>query len=151
MSFGVGLMFVAVTTAANAGVPADKAGLAAALLNGGPNLKFGLSDLIDKDLAALTLPADVSGKAPFTWKAGARSFRVTDIAVNASGKNLVLQLRQELPQWGDTSFLEAENQALLAALHANHAEYREVFGSVMIYAVGPGHTDDGYRTVETVQ
>jgi MFS family permease len=33
MSFGLGAVFVAVTTAANAGVPADKAGLAAALLN----------------------------------------------------------------------------------------------------------------------
>jgi MFS family permease len=33
MSFGVGAVFVAVTTAANAGVPADRAGLAAALLN----------------------------------------------------------------------------------------------------------------------
>ena len=33
LSFGVGPMFVAVTTAANAGVPPDKAGLAASLLN----------------------------------------------------------------------------------------------------------------------
>jgi EmrB/QacA subfamily drug resistance transporter len=33
MSVGLGAVFVAVTTAANAGVPADKAGLAAALLN----------------------------------------------------------------------------------------------------------------------
>jgi EmrB/QacA subfamily drug resistance transporter len=33
MSLGVGPMFVGVTTAANAGVPADKAGLAAALIN----------------------------------------------------------------------------------------------------------------------
>jgi MFS family permease len=33
MSFGVGAMFVGVTTAANSGVPADKAGLAAALVN----------------------------------------------------------------------------------------------------------------------
>jgi predicted MFS family arabinose efflux permease len=33
VSLGVGAMFVAVITAANAGVPADKAGLAAALLN----------------------------------------------------------------------------------------------------------------------
>jgi EmrB/QacA subfamily drug resistance transporter len=33
MSLGVGPMFVAVTTAANSGVPADKAGLAAALIN----------------------------------------------------------------------------------------------------------------------
>jgi EmrB/QacA subfamily drug resistance transporter len=33
MSFGLGAVFVSVATAANAGVPADKAGLAAALLN----------------------------------------------------------------------------------------------------------------------
>jgi EmrB/QacA subfamily drug resistance transporter len=33
MSFGLGAVFVGVTTAANAGVPADQAGLAAALLN----------------------------------------------------------------------------------------------------------------------
>ena len=33
MSIGLGAVFVTVTTAANAGVPADKAGLAAGLLN----------------------------------------------------------------------------------------------------------------------
>ena len=33
MSFGLGFVFVGVNTAANAGVPADKAGLAAALVN----------------------------------------------------------------------------------------------------------------------
>jgi MFS family permease len=33
MSFGLGFVFVGVNTAANAGVPADKAGLAAALIN----------------------------------------------------------------------------------------------------------------------
>jgi EmrB/QacA subfamily drug resistance transporter len=35
VSFGLGAVFVGVTTAANAGVPADRAGLAAALLNSG--------------------------------------------------------------------------------------------------------------------
>jgi EmrB/QacA subfamily drug resistance transporter len=38
MSIGLGAVFVAVTTAANAGVPADKAGLAAALLNASQQL-----------------------------------------------------------------------------------------------------------------
>jgi EmrB/QacA subfamily drug resistance transporter len=38
MSLGLGAAFVAVTTAANAGVPADKAGLAAALLNASQQL-----------------------------------------------------------------------------------------------------------------
>ena len=33
VSFGLGAVFVGVTTAANAGVPAGEAGLAAALLN----------------------------------------------------------------------------------------------------------------------
>jgi EmrB/QacA subfamily drug resistance transporter len=38
MSIGLGAVFVAVTTAANSGVPADKAGLAAALLNASQQL-----------------------------------------------------------------------------------------------------------------
>jgi MFS family permease len=38
LSFGLGPMFVGVTTAANAGVPADKSGLAAALLNASQQL-----------------------------------------------------------------------------------------------------------------
>jgi EmrB/QacA subfamily drug resistance transporter len=38
LSFGFGPVFVAVTTAANAGVPADKAGLAASLLNASQQL-----------------------------------------------------------------------------------------------------------------
>ena len=38
LSFGIGPVFVGATTAANAGVPADKAGLAAALLNASQQL-----------------------------------------------------------------------------------------------------------------
>ncbi len=38
LSLGVGAVFVGVTTAVNAGVPADKAGLAAALLNASQQL-----------------------------------------------------------------------------------------------------------------
>ena len=38
MSLGIGPMFVGVTTAANSGVPADKAGLAAALINASQQL-----------------------------------------------------------------------------------------------------------------
>ena len=38
MSLGLGAVFVGVTTAANAGVPADKAGLAASLLNASQQL-----------------------------------------------------------------------------------------------------------------
>ncbi|MFE5330288.1 MFS transporter [Embleya sp. NPDC056575] len=47
MSFGLGFVFVGVATAANAGVPADKAGLAAALMNTAQQLggAFGLAVL----------------------------------------------------------------------------------------------------------
>jgi hypothetical protein len=38
MSFGLGAVFVGVTTAANSGVPSDRAGLAAALLNASQQL-----------------------------------------------------------------------------------------------------------------
>jgi MFS family permease len=51
LSFGLGPMFVAVTTAANAGVPADKAGLAAALLNASQQLGGALGLAIYSALA----------------------------------------------------------------------------------------------------
>ncbi len=52
MSLGMGPMFVAVTTAANAGVPADKAGLAAALVNASQQLGGALGLAIFTALAA---------------------------------------------------------------------------------------------------
>ena len=51
MSLGLGAVFVGVTTAANAGVPADKAGLAAALLNASQQLGGALGLAIFSALA----------------------------------------------------------------------------------------------------
>jgi EmrB/QacA subfamily drug resistance transporter len=51
MSFGLGAVFVAVTTAANAGVPADRAGLAASLLNASQQLGGALGLAIFSALA----------------------------------------------------------------------------------------------------
>ncbi|HEY1480747.1 MAG TPA: MFS transporter [Gaiellales bacterium] len=51
MSIGLGIAFVAVTTAANAGVPADRAGLAAALLNASQQLGGALGLAIFSALA----------------------------------------------------------------------------------------------------
>jgi MFS family permease len=66
-ALGLGAMFVAVTTAANAGVPADKAGLAAALLNSSQQVGGALglaifsaiaTSRINHLLASNTPPAD---------------------------------------------------------------------------------------------
>ena len=51
LSLGAGLVFVAVITAANAGVPADKAGLAASLLNASQQVGAGLGLAIFSALA----------------------------------------------------------------------------------------------------
>jgi MFS family permease len=51
LSLGFGPVFVGVTTAANAGVPADKAGLAAALLNASQQLGGALGLAIFSALA----------------------------------------------------------------------------------------------------
>lgn len=58
MSLGMGPMFVAVTTAANAGVPPDKAGLAAALINASQQLGGALGLAIFTALAT-TRTADL--------------------------------------------------------------------------------------------
>jgi EmrB/QacA subfamily drug resistance transporter len=64
MSLGLGSVFVAVTTAANSGVPADKAGLAAALLNTSQQLGAALGLAIFSALAtARTSDLAASGTA----------------------------------------------------------------------------------------
>ncbi len=64
LSFGLGPMFVAVTTAANAGVPADKAGLAAALLNASQQLGGALGLAIYSAIATSRTHDLLAGHAP---------------------------------------------------------------------------------------
>jgi EmrB/QacA subfamily drug resistance transporter len=64
MSIGVGAAFVAVTTAANAGVPADKAGLAAALLNASQQVGGALGLAILTAIATSRTTGLLSSHAP---------------------------------------------------------------------------------------
>jgi EmrB/QacA subfamily drug resistance transporter len=64
MSFGLGAVFVAVTTAANAGVPADKAGLAASLLNASQQLGGALGLAIFSALATSRTSHLLAGHTP---------------------------------------------------------------------------------------
>ncbi|MDQ1717075.1 MAG: hypothetical protein QOE89_1028 [Pseudonocardiales bacterium] len=64
MSFGLGAVFVGVTTAANAGVPADKAGLAAALLNASQQLGGALGLAIFSAIATARTNHLLAGHTP---------------------------------------------------------------------------------------
>ncbi|HEV7462220.1 MAG TPA: MFS transporter [Solirubrobacteraceae bacterium] len=64
MSIGLGAVFVAVTTAANAGVPADKAGLAAALLNASQQVGGALGLAIFSAIATSRTAHLLAGHAP---------------------------------------------------------------------------------------
>src|SRR4051812_30679167 len=63
MSFGLGAVFVGVTTAANAGVPPDKAGLAAALLNASQQLGAALGLAIFSAIATARTNHLIAGGA----------------------------------------------------------------------------------------
>ncbi|WP_412516635.1 MFS transporter [Actinomadura madurae] len=63
-SFGLGFTFVAVTTAANANVPPDKAGLAAALLNASQQIGGALGLAIFSALATARTDDLVAGRTP---------------------------------------------------------------------------------------
>ena len=64
MSIGLGAVFVAVTNAANSGVPADKAGLAAALLNASQQLGGALGLAIFSAIATSRTSALLAANAP---------------------------------------------------------------------------------------
>ena len=63
MAFGIGAVLVAVTTAANAGVPADKAGLAAGLLNASQQLGTALGLAIFSAIATARTTALLTAHA----------------------------------------------------------------------------------------
>ena len=64
MALGMGGVFVAVTTAANAGVPADKAGLAAGLLNASQQLGTALGLAIFSAIATARTSTLLTAHAP---------------------------------------------------------------------------------------
>jgi len=64
MSLGLGAVFVAVTTAANAGVPGDKAGLAAALLNASQQVGGALGLAIFSAIATSEINHQLASHAP---------------------------------------------------------------------------------------
>ena len=64
MSIGLGAVFVAVTAAANAGVPADKAGLAAGLLNTSQQLGTALGLAVFAAIATARTSALLAAHAP---------------------------------------------------------------------------------------
>jgi MFS family permease len=63
MAFGVGAVLVSVTTAANAGVPEDKAGLAAGLLNASQQLGTALGLAIFSAIASARTAALLGARA----------------------------------------------------------------------------------------
>ncbi len=66
LSFGVGPMFVAVTTAANAGVPAEEAGLAASLLNASQQVGGALGLAIFTAIATSRTQDLLAARTPLT-------------------------------------------------------------------------------------
>ncbi len=64
MAFGIGAVLVSVTTAANAGVPADKAGLAAGLLNASQQLGTALGLAIFSAIATARTSTLLTAHAP---------------------------------------------------------------------------------------
>ena len=93
LSVGLGPMFVAVTTAANAGVPADKAGLAASLLNASQQVGGALGLAIFTAVATSRTSHLLAAHAPVTHALTAgfqRALLIGSILILASG---VLGLR----------------------------------------------------------
>src|SRR5260370_1662262 len=64
MSLGLGLVFVSITAAANAGVPGDKAGLAAGLLNASQQVGSALGLAILSVLAITRTNDLIAAKVP---------------------------------------------------------------------------------------
>lgn len=114
----------------------------------GPNMELGIKTQIADALAAQTPPADLKGKAPFTWTFGDAQFTIDAITLTAAQSQLGFVLMHRDPTWDgkDNAIAVERNKKLIEGFTAAHPEYAESFGFIVARIV----PQDGSASFDTV-
>lgn len=119
---------------------------AAQLAYRGPDLQLGIQPEIMKELSALKLPSELSGKPPFDWKFSDQTYHVLTIGPIGVGSTFDLRIVHQVAQTGDDQELERQNQALIKDFAAAHPDYSRVFDGLVVQALMPNGR--GFGTVK---
>lgn len=106
---------------------------AASIAERGPDFELAIRKEIADALAAQTPPADLKGKAPFTWTFDGTAYTVEAITLTAAEEQLgfVVMHRDETWDGKDNAEATERNKRLLDAFKIAHPEYAETFGFIV--------------------
>ncbi|HEY3755864.1 MAG TPA: hypothetical protein VGL42_06920 [Opitutaceae bacterium] len=120
---------------------------AAQVANRGPAFQLGLAQAIAKDLAAIDLPSEISGKAPFRWNWNGTTFNVIQVGPIALAGKLYVLLVQRQPAGKSPQELDASNHRLIDFFKHRFPEYHGVFSGIAARSADPsGHS--GFATID---
>jgi hypothetical protein len=120
---------------------------AAQTSNRGPNFQLGLANAIAEEMSQVSLPSEIQGQPPFTWKTADMTFRILNVGPIAVGGKVYVIIQHEAAPWVNDSQAEALNQKLLAYFKRRFPEYSQVFAGVVVRVHESGG-NRGYGTVE---
>ena len=105
----------------------------------GPDFQPVIKPRIDAALAAMNVPAELSGEPPRVWRLGGRIYSVEQVTIVGADKQLGLVIQYRDPAWTLTDpDGEARNRALIAAFVAAHPAWDQAFGFLVARILRPG-------------
>ncbi len=113
----------------------------------GPNFQAGITQSISKDMSTLTLPAEISGPPPFTWKSPDHTWKVLNAGPLAIGGKIYVLLIHEVQPWQTDAQVDGWNKQLLVYFKKRFPEYSGAFAGLVARARERG-TNRGFGTVE---
>lgn len=121
---------------------------AGSVVERGPDMKLAIERDIADALAANTPPADLKGKAPFTWTFEDTKYTVEGITLTAAQSQLGFVIAHRDDTWdGKDNAAAAElNKKLIEGFKTAHPEYAEAFGFIVARIV----SKDGSASFDTV-
>lgn len=120
---------------------------AAQVANRGPNFQMGITQSISQDLSKLTIPSEIQGPPPFSWKNGDKTYKINGVGPIAVGGKIYLTIAQEVQPWGADEEVDGWNKELLSYFKSRFPEYSDAFAGLVARATERGGTR-GYGTVE---
>ncbi|HTW78721.1 MAG TPA: hypothetical protein VME23_04150 [Terracidiphilus sp.] len=115
--------------------------------NRGPNIQLGVANDIAEEASQLSLPIELQGQPPFTWKTPDGTFQVMNVGPIAVGGKIYVMIQHEAPAWPNDKAADELNKKLLAYFKGRFPEYTDLFSGVVVRVHERGGSH-GYGTVE---
>jgi hypothetical protein len=115
----------------------------------GPTFQLGIAQELQEDLSKFSMPTELQGQPPFTWKIGGQSYLVDQASIIGIDKQLGLMFVLPLNVWKGNDDADQNNRAFIHAFIATHSDFSRAFRFLAARALKPDKSG-GFGTVYEV-